>query len=508
MERHIYRLEDVFDESKFPDLTFVPIKEYPFLQSAIRTAGKHITLSGPSGSGKTTIIKRLLLEEKITDNDLFWINAREYENASNFLELFAMSLSEPNIKLESVFDLLSCTKFVIIDDFHFLPKDVRFEIAQKLKLLHEKHIRFILIGITSSAQELVGVDSELGIRNAPFELKTQDADFTNALISKGEELLNFNFSSKSKDDIISASSGIPSIVHIICRNALIMNSITETLFESQKIEIDFERLKKEIIRIFDAKYFNQILAIAKGKGQSTLNTYFDIIEAISRDSRLEIPIEDIKEKLLQSIKDEKKRKRKSSSLQSCLVNLADVIKSNNSTSLIYYNKDSNVIAIEDPSLRFYLNLFDIEKLRNKLRIRESQFTYDVAISFAGEDRVVAEDFKRLCEQNGLSVFYDFDRQAQLWGRDLSRIFTDVYRYESNFMVILVSDSYKNKDWTNYEFANGKDAEKERSLEYLLPIRIDDSHIKGLKETVSYMDLRTQSMEQIVDALIEKINNIQ
>ena len=52
MDKH--KLEQIFYESKFPELTFVPLKDYPYIKSAIRMAGKHFTISGPSGSDKTT----------------------------------------------------------------------------------------------------------------------------------------------------------------------------------------------------------------------------------------------------------------------------------------------------------------------------------------------------------------------------------------------------------------------------------------------------------------------
>ena len=176
-----YKIEQIFDESKFPELTFTPIQEYSYIKSAVRTDGKHLTISGPSGSGKTTIVKRVLLEEDIKAKDLLWINAREYETAASFEELFARILSIEPI-FEVINEYLASVKFVVIDDFHFLNQQVRFEIAKNLKLLHEKKIRFIIIGISSSAEELVGVDAELGIRNDPFDLKTQNEKFCRNLI--------------------------------------------------------------------------------------------------------------------------------------------------------------------------------------------------------------------------------------------------------------------------------------------------------------------------------------
>lgn len=501
----ILKLEQVFDESKFPELTFIPIKEYPYIKSAIRTDGKHVTVSGPSGSGKTTIVKRVLFEEKINTSDLLWINAREYETAGSFNELFSRIL-----KIDPIFEIineyLAMVKFIVIDDFHFLSQSVRFEIAKNLKLLHEKHIRFIIIGISSSAEELVGVDAELGIRNDPFDLKTQNSEFSEKLINVGSKLLNIRFTENSIKQITDASNGIPSIVHVICRITLITNSVFETQSESKELSVELKELKAEIIRIFDSKYFSKILAITKGKQQarSIHNTYFDIIEAIALDPRSEIPTEFLYEKLVKPIADPKERGRKATSFYNCLNNLAEIIEINKSSDLIFYNKTGKTIAIEDPSLRFYLNLLDIDRLKSKIHIRQNKFTWDVAISFAGENRDVAKEFRDACKDKGIEVFYDFDQQAILWGKDLSKVLTDVYRSEALFMVIIISKDYPEKDWTNFEFVNGKDAEKERSLEYLLPIRIDDTHVVGVKETIGIIDLRKQTMTSIVEVLSEKI----
>jgi hypothetical protein len=501
----MYKIEQVFDESKFPELTFTPIKEYSYIKSAVRTDGKHVTISGPSGCGKTTIVKRILLEEEISKKDLLWINAREYETANSFEELFARILNVDSV-FEEINEYLAAVKFVIIDDFHFLAQQVRFEIAKYLKLLHEKKIRFIIIGISSSAEELVGVDAELGIRNDPFDLKTQSDEFCTQLIEKGASLLNIKFNPSTLEQIIQAANGIPSIIHVICRISLVSSGIFETQKENLEISIDLKELKSEIIRIFDSKYFSKILAITKGKQQarSIHNTYFDIIEAIANDTRSEIPTEYLYEKLVRPIGDAKERGRKATSFYNCLNNLAEIIELNRSTDLIFYNKTGKSISIEDPSLRFYLNLLDLDRIKSRIHIRQNKFTWDVAISFAGEDRNVAKNFRDICKNKGIEVFYDFDQQSILWGKDLSKVLTDVYRNEALFMVILISENYPEKDWTNFEFVNGKDAEKERTLEYLLPARLDDTHIVGLKEKVGMIDLRKQTMEQLVEVLAEKI----
>ncbi len=499
------KLEQVFNESKLPEETFIPLREYPYIKSAIRAEGKHITISGPSGSGKTTIITNLLKEEGIAMEDVLWINARQYTYCKSFEELFSTVLRiEP--KFEEVVDYLHLVKFTVIDDFHYLDTNTRNEIAKILKLLHEKGIRIILIGISSSAEELVGVDAELGIRNDPFQLKNQNADWVVKLTSKGCSLLNIRFEDNLINQIINASNGVPSIVHVICRILCLHFEVFETQDELTSFDIEIKKLKSEILRIFDSKYFNKVLALTKGKQQarSVHNTYFDIIKTIAEDQRSEISTEFLYEKIVKPIEDPKERARKATSFYNCLNNLEEIIEINKIHDLFHYNKTGKSISVEDPSLRFYLNLLDIDRILEKIHIRKTGFIYDVAISFAGENRDTAKELNEELKQRGLEVFYDFDRQAQLWGKDLGKVLTEVYRNDSLFMVIIISEFYPEKDWTNFEFVNGKDAEKIRSLEYLLPIRIDKTNVIGLKPSIAYVDLNSQSIQEIADLIAEKV----
>ena len=44
--------------------------------------------------------------------------------------------------------------------------------------------------------------------------------------------------------------------------------------------------------------------------------------------------------------------------------------------------------------------------------------YEVALSFAGEDRAYVREVKDELKKLRITVFYDEDEQAALWGKDL------------------------------------------------------------------------------------------
>ena len=64
--------------------------------------------------------------------------------------------------------------------------------------------------------------------------------------------------------------------------------------------------------------------------------------------------------------------------------------------------------------------------------------FDVALSFAGEDRRNAAKLEELLRAEGLRVYFDGEEQSDLWGKRLRRRLADVYTKESRYCVILVS----------------------------------------------------------------------
>jgi hypothetical protein len=63
------------------------------------------------------------------------------------------------------------------------------------------------------------------------------------------------------------------------------------------------------------------------------------------------------------------------------------------------------------------------------------FQFDVALSFAGEDRVYAGDIAERFRSHDVRVFYDEYEQAMLWGKDLYEHLDYVYQRAGRFTRI-------------------------------------------------------------------------
>ena len=132
-----------------------------------------------------------------------------------------------------------------------------------------------------------------------------------------------------------------------------------------------------------------------------------------------------------------------------------------------------------------------------------EFEYDVVLSFAGEDRAIVVQFADMLKSHGLRVFYDNWEQANLWVRDLYQHLDEVYSKKARFCVMFLSH-YAAKVWTNHELKSAQARAFQENEEYILPVRLDDTLISGIRPTLGYLDLRNIKVEDAARLAIQKI----
>lgn len=130
--------------------------------------------------------------------------------------------------------------------------------------------------------------------------------------------------------------------------------------------------------------------------------------------------------------------------------------------------------------------------------------YDVALSFAGEDRHYVDQVANLLKERGIKVFYDLFEEVDLWGKDLFVHLSEVYNRRARFTVMFISRAYADKLWTNHERKSAQARAFQDSQEYILPARFDDTEIPGVLSTVGYVSLATRSPEELVSLITKKV----
>ena len=79
-----------------------------------------------------------------------------------------------------------------------------------------------------------------------------------------------------------------------------------------------------------------------------------------------------------------------------------------------------------------------------------KYKYDVALSFASEQRNYVKQIADELTALGIKVFYDNNQQVDLWGKNLFRYLEKIYFEDSYYCVMFISKEYKQKNWTRYE----------------------------------------------------------
>lgn len=136
-------------------------------------------------------------------------------------------------------------------------------------------------------------------------------------------------------------------------------------------------------------------------------------------------------------------------------------------------------------------------------MKTEKFDFDVALSFAGEQRKYVDKVVACLQAKGVNVFYD--KNEDLWGKDLYQHLDDVFQNKARFSVVFVSKEYAEKLWPNHELKSIQARAFKQKEDYLLPVRFDDTNIPGIRPTIVYEDARLISPQELCQKILKKLN---
>jgi hypothetical protein len=137
--------------------------------------------------------------------------------------------------------------------------------------------------------------------------------------------------------------------------------------------------------------------------------------------------------------------------------------------------------------------------------REAE-SYDVALSFAGEDREYVNRVYEYLKGHGVLVFYDKDKdiEIEMWGEELGEYLDNIYRKCSGFCVMFISEYYAKKAWPTHERRSALARALEEKKIYVLPARFDNTELPGFRPTIGYINLTEKTPEQFGAMIVEKV----
>lgn len=133
---------------------------------------------------------------------------------------------------------------------------------------------------------------------------------------------------------------------------------------------------------------------------------------------------------------------------------------------------------------------------------DDNFTYDFAISYAGEDidkaQKIANSLKEFSQD--FNVFFAPNEKEKLIGLDGEDFFEKLFS-EAKQVIVLISEFYKKKLWTRFEWDIILDRDQENRF---IPIRLDNAKIYGLPSNIMYLRYDMNHISELIKTCVKKL----
>jgi hypothetical protein len=201
------------------------------------------------------------------------------ETSSTSLELDPSDINEVILALQE----LAFDKYIVLEDFHYLPRTTQQDFAVALKALHESsELIVIVVGVWLDENKLVQFNGDLTGRVVAINADSWSRDQLRAVIERGAEILDVSFADSFVEGVLNECFDSVWIVQEACfqacREAGIIADISDVGLVGESVDVPF--LIREIVDQQSARYSTFIPAFAEGDGQDELGLYRWILGAV------------------------------------------------------------------------------------------------------------------------------------------------------------------------------------------------------------------------------------
>ena len=359
---------------------------------------------------------------------------------------------------------------VIVDDFHRLSAGTKDAIAQFMKTLaDEEHesSKLIVIGINKAGDHLVTFGHDIGLRIDVFRMEANPDNKIEELILKGEAALNVHFS--DKDNFVDRSIGSFQLAQILSYTQCIKNQVSQTLVKPRILTTSVEVIVDDVIQDLRRMFFRPTISFARGSKlrREGRAPYLHILRWLAQasdwslDLRQEVRVRPEHRGSVGQVVEK-------GYLATLLADKSDVL-----GEFFHFDEDTSVISAEDPRLIFYLKNLNWRAFAKDVGFSSQEFKgrYDFALSFAGEERSIAQRLCHLFSEREISVFYDEDEQHRILTENVEDYLAPIYQTEAAYVVPLLSQHFPRKIWTKFESDQFKNRFGDRGV---IPLRFKDA----------------------------------
>ena len=132
--------------------------------------------------------------------------------------------------------------------------------------------------------------------------------------------------------------------------------------------------------------------------------------------------------------------------------------------------------------------------------------FRVALSFPGEVRDRAKGIADVLQValGRERVFYDRWYAGELARPNMDTYLQEIYRNESDLLVVLLCAEYQQKEWCGLEWRVVRDLVKSRESSRIMFLRLDQTPIEGLLSIDGYLDITNLDDEAVGTAILSRV----
>jgi hypothetical protein len=102
------------------------------------------------------------------------------------------------------------------------------------------------------------------------------------------------------------------------------------------------------------------------------------------------------------------------------------------------------------------------------------------------------------------VFYDKYYEAELALPNLDTCLQEIYRDDSELIVVFLCAEYEGKVWCGLEWRAIRDLIKKRESAAIMPFRFDNTSIPGLFSIDAYVEIGQRSPSEVASLILQRL----
>lgn len=365
--------------------------------------------------------------------------------------------------------------------------------------------KLILIGINKAGDSLISFAPDLNNRIDTIKFEANPNEKIEEMLSLGEEALNIGLN--IKNDIIEDSKGSFHIAQLLAKETCICSDVIDNESSKENTDTSIETVKAKAIQELGRLFYPKARSFAIGSKlrKEGRAPYLHLLNWLAKSPDWSIQIDELLN-LHPEMKLSINQVVEKGFLEK-LINDNPLLQD-----VIHFDSQSNILTVEDPKFLFYIRNILWNKFAEQIGFIGIEFTkpYDFALSFAGENRDLAEMlFNKLLERE-ISVFYDKNEQHRILASNVEDYLAPIYNSEADYVIVLLSSDYPKKIWTKFESDQFIQRFGENAI---IPIWYSDTDISLFDESRKYGGLSfnvendtENEANSIVDVLSKKLED--